>query len=96
MKLYVLDDGWSGATILVAKDRETANKALIDPRIEYYTKARDEHHRLYESDPSLETYGRYTFNPNTREVENLTKYRDTLLDEYEIVEGLRIETTGDN
>lgn len=86
-KIYVFDHGWSGAEIMVAPDKETACKGLIDTSIAYYLKLAEEHDRLYDLQERP--------NPWWSHHASLVKNRESLLKEYDIVDGLRFDTDGD-
>ena len=92
MKLYIWDRGWSGASMTFAKDREAANKILVDPIIEAEKRGWAQHNGWYEV-PESPLYEPGRFNPN--DWENTLRKRDLWLDEYDIVEGAIIDTHGE-
>jgi hypothetical protein len=94
MKLYIYDHGWSGATMTFAKDRETANKILVDPVIEAERRSEIHHNAWYYVKESP-LYEPDRHNPFVGRVEYMIECRDRYLKEYDIVEGVIIETEGE-
>jgi hypothetical protein len=87
LKIFVHDRGWSGADVFVSHSRELATRELVDPEIVWDFEQAVTHDRVHP--PELK-------NPHWKRHLALIEKRDTVLDEYDIVEGLEINTLGDN
>jgi hypothetical protein len=85
LKLYVFDQGWAGAELFVTSDKQKAIEKLIDPQIQHY-RALDQLHKRDHPD---------RHNPWIAQINYLETNRQTVLQEYDITEGLSVTTTGE-